>query len=480
MTVIKNWINKENEEVNLVSKNISKILGLEIWKLEIEEQKKWSSFLIDGILKKYSKHKKLAKYLLSEVDSKYFSKLDINLRSDKEIILVAIRASSDNYKFIADNLKTQDFVAYEIIKSFIREDKNYFEINTFIDTNFLKLKKDLLKFYKKQLNKIDRVLSDDLTKNLIYLNENNIEFFELLKNNKIVIGKWNKINVNPNFINDLEKYFHNNDDYKLADIEWKKQIKFNYLMHILWVNGIYINNELSSILYSIIGLCNLKQDKKNIEKKVKEEKYDSENFDDEDDNNIKDWKIKNNDDDIFSDKLDYCLPNYTYTYSWWWYYINSPSNIPVIINEEEKNNFTSKALQNFIKFYSKLYKLWLSFLWDKYKTKFITLANNKFGLDYLNWDGITAWKTLSVLNLIWKNIWVPEKEIIWEDQKPLKEIKCFKTLWEAELKFEGIKSSSMINGEFIQTGIWTWVVEKKLHLERKIDIIKGDLFMNNW
>jgi hypothetical protein len=36
--------------------------------------------MIDDILKKYSKHKKLAKYLISELDAKYFTKLDTNLR----------------------------------------------------------------------------------------------------------------------------------------------------------------------------------------------------------------------------------------------------------------------------------------------------------------------------------------------------------------------------------------------------------------
>jgi hypothetical protein len=312
------------------------------------------------------------------------------------------------------------------------------------------------------------------------LGENEADFFNLLKTKKIIIWKWKKLEVNPDFINNLEKYFQKNTDYKNADLVWKRQLKFNYLVQILWLSGVYISNKSTFILNSIIDLSNIESDKNNLEREIKNKNDDFNDKEDKDYKKTKKWN-DSSDDDIFSNRLDNCLPNCTYTFSWSWYYnIETSWNIYVKISEEEKNNFTSVALKNFIKFYSKLHKLWLSFLWDKYKTKFITLTNNKFWLDYLNWEGITEWKTLSVFNIIWKNIWVPEKEIIWDDWKPQKEVKCFKTLWEAELKFENIKSSSMINWEYIETGMWTWIVEKKLHLEWKIDITKGEFFMNSW
>jgi hypothetical protein len=89
--------------------------------------------------------------------------------------------------YIDDKLKKDEFVAYEVIKSFIREGKNFFEVNTFINKNYLILKQDLLKFYKNELKKFDIVSSDDLTKNLINLGENEADFFNLLKTKKIII-----------------------------------------------------------------------------------------------------------------------------------------------------------------------------------------------------------------------------------------------------------------------------------------------------
>lgn len=480
MVVVKN--SSENEENTLysVSKDIAGILWLDKTELKIEEQKLWLSNMIDSILKKYSKNKKLAEYLISEIDPKYFQRLDVNLRWDKDLAIIAIKASSDNFMYLDNKLKKDDFFAYEVIKSFIREGKNFIEVKAFIDNNFLILKQDLLNYYKNLLKRHNLVVTDDLTKNLINLSENEVDFFNLLKDKKIIIWKGKNLAVNPDFINNLEKYFQKNNDYKVADFGTKKQFKYNYLINVLWVTNNNLSNESIFIINSIINLIVLNKDKQDLEKEVKDKKNILDDDDTKDKKKINDWK-DSSDEDIFSDRLESCLPNCSYSFSWGWYYnIKTSEELTVKITEEEKNNFTSLALKNFVKFYSKLHKLWLNFLWDKYKTKFTTLANNKFWFEYLYWEGITESKALSALNLIWKNIWVPEKEIIWEDWKLQKEVKCFKTLWEAELRFEEIKSSSLINGEHIQTSMWTWVVEKKLYLEWKIDITTGELFMNSW
>jgi hypothetical protein len=114
-------------------------------------------------------------------------------------------------------------------------------------------------------------------------------------------------------------------------------------------------------------------------------------------------------------------------------------------------DFSSVALKNFVKFYGLLYDLELNFLWDKYNRDFITLCNNKIWLDYTSNDWITEAKSLSILNLIGKNIWIPETKL-WirdDDWNEKTQLKCFKTIAEAKLAFWDVKSTWKINGEYI-------------------------------
>jgi hypothetical protein len=119
--------------------------------------------------------------------------------------------------------------------------------------------------------------------------------------------------------------------------------------------------------------------------------------------------------------------------------------------------FTSVALKNFVKFYWLLYDLWLNFLWDKYNSDFVTLCNNKIWLDYTANEWINEWKSLAILNLIGKNIWVPETKLwIYDDEWNEKtQLRCFKTIADAKRVFWDIKSTWKVNWEYIMEP-WTF------------------------
>jgi hypothetical protein len=108
--------------------------------------------------------------------------------------------------------------------------------------------------------------------------------------------------------------------------------------------------------------------------------------------------------------------------------------------------------------------LWLNFLWDKYLNDFKILCKNKIWFDYMLWEWITESKTLSVLNIIWKNIWIPEHEVIDNKWKKTNKYKCFDRLPDAKKVFWEIKETWMINWDKYSdsSAFWNWAVENRL------------------
>jgi hypothetical protein len=155
--------------------------------------------------------------------------------------------------------------------------------------------------------------------------------------------------------------------------------------------------------------------------------------------------------------LDYFYPECSYTLSSWNYNIEILWSSNIVISENEMNDFTSVALKNFIKFYWLLYDIGLSFLWDKYRWDFITLCNNKVWLDYKTNEGISQWKSLSILNIIGKSIGVPQTvtETDNQEENMNNTVKCFNTLADAKLVFWDIKSSWKVNNKLVMQP-WTF------------------------
>jgi hypothetical protein len=103
--------------------------------------------------------------------------------------------------------------------------------------------------------------------------------------------------------------------------------------------------------------------------------------------------------------------------------------------------------------------------------------------DYQTWEWITEGMSLSILNVVGKNIGVLEDVRIqlsednntWEENNKIKIPKCFHTLTDTKMKFWDIKSSGSINWyEIMEDGIFSnyGVVEKY--------IIEHDLIDNKW
>lgn len=245
---------------------------------------------------------------------------------------------------------------------------------------------------------------------------------------------------------------------------------------MLWIEKLGFDENIDYLINLILEFLFIKDQKDDLVEEEKEnkkeetlkEKQPKEIYDDLDDSK-----------DFFEDRMD--LELWIYSYSMFWSYcdIKVADDFNLKISKEEQLLFTTKALDNYIKFYKLFYELWLIFLFERYNYK--SLLNDKWiSFDYTSWEWITEDKILRILNLIWKNIWVPEYDFLKNDWEIVKETKCFNTLSDAKLEFKNIKWSSMINWELIETNWNVWAVEKKLSKEWKLDFAKGIVNFTKW
>lgn len=464
------WTNntKTNKEAelsyqNTVFKQIEKILDwkITVWELISMNQKNGFKLTIDNILNKYSDTKKLVIFIISEVDNNLF-KTHKEFHGDIDVVKLAIQKDSNSFYLISSaELKKHKDVWKEVIKAFIRENKNFYEVEFFLETNFKKDKKKLFETYFEYLSSVNDYYINDLSKNLFFLKDTNKILYDLLHTNKLFTPKWKNIIINENFIKKFVNEVLKDELYEKINLKEKKE----YIIKKLYTYFLIANNNLSSdekVIFDLaLNLINISLSKKIKEtKKKEEEKPEFEISSTEKKKEVPDLHK----DDDFNDFIDFSYPECNSYKVSWWYNIETITWKNIFISENEKENFTTKALKNYIKFYNTLYNLWLNFLWDKYSYDFKILCNNKFSFDYMHSEWITESKTLSVLNMIWKNIWVPEHQLVDEEWNESAQIKCFKTLWDAKNTFSEIKETWMINNIKYSdsTSFWNWAVENKL------------------
>ena len=454
-------IEKESIKIDPILKKVSKILDLDEAQLLISQEKNWFKNTFDNILVQY--------WTNPEITS-----LALKVAADD------IRKSSANFYDIDEKLRKNEELWKVFIESSVREWKTFMEIDDILKVYFSDNKyKWLIKYYKKYIKTVSNFYNDDLTKSLLWTEKWDTELYKFLVANKIITWKWKAIILDDNFLQ--KSLVALNENITTENLKEKEKLEKQLLWNIIWFDLKSLDTNWLFVLDTIYKLVKLVQDKQKIkEKEVEEWEYIVEDKD----TSKSTWIDINTEDksDYLDSKLDFCTPNCSYSYYSWYYEIETVWAENVKLSETEIDNMTSVAIRNYIKFYNTIYDLWLIFLWNKYKSDFITLSNNKFWFDYSSWEWITDWKMLSVLNMIWRNIWTPEHKIIWEDWKETSELRCFKTLWDAKESFRNIKDTGKINWEKYSDNdsFSYWAVENKLIEVLCIDQKGNWLNINSW
>jgi len=494
MNLTKNNIEWSSELENSTLNEVMNILNLSEKSQEDFYEKYWdikNTDLIEKILKEdkqYRENKELAKYAVRFISAEKFKNFP-PLFNDTEIVKIAVTASNLNYYYISDSLKKDISIAEAMIQSLMNEWSNFNNITNFINDKFWedkKKKEKLEKFYNKILKKSENFIHKDIENSLFILSRDFPQYIEQLVSDKILTKQKNSFIFTDEFYKNISD---KTDDIwsNISDKERKILIK-NIILESLQIPNYIPNKYINFLVNTIEKNISIKKQTKNTEKKPQDNK----SRESTDDKNISD--NPNNSDNydlIMENNLDYWYPECSYIYSSGSYLVSVIWDKTVDISEQDMEKFTSVALKNFIKFYALLYDIWLGFLWDKYKTDFSTLCNNKTWFDYQRGEWITEWKSLSILNIIGKSIGVPENTSTqlsddnksWEENNKIKTPKCFNTLADAKMQFWDIKSSWKINGyEVMEPGTFSnyGVVEKYMLEQDLIDTKWGGLNLSKF
>lgn len=470
--------NIENKE-NPVLKKVSEILHLQAW--EIETKKTWDKVHkeISRLLQnqEYASNKSLWQYLIREFWKKYLSVIDgTPLKNDKDIIVLKLRQDSNYFYDLTLEQQKDTKIAKEMIKSLVREWVNFFDIKVFLEKYYNKKEfVALLSFYKAYLEQEERVYKDDLSKILIDIERTNKVFFDLLKKKWVIQVWWKKISISSSFINDYLKTLENTNQ-NFQDRNAFEVYKLELLLALLWLKEKELDENSKIFIEYFLNLVNNKANKRQAKKeKIEEEELWTEEV-------IHKKPHLAAEKDVFEDRLDFCLPECSYYISGWSYVVETVWNKSVKLTQQEVERFNSRSLSNFVRFYDMMYSLWLNFLWDKYKSGFVTLLNNNIWFDYTSWEWFTESRILSVLNLIWKNIWIPEREIVSDTWESKKIIACFERLDEAKMAFWDINKTWKVNWETLSE-MWMfsrWAVENMLILNWKLDPENSSVNISDW
>jgi len=481
------WTNniKGNSESNSSYENtifdkIEQILDWKITKSELDSMSKKYGFkkTIDDILNKYSDTKKLAIFIMSEINPDIF-KTHLELHNDLDVVKLAIQKNSNLYYSIATKLKNNEVIWQEMIKSMIRENKNFFDVELFINSYFVKNSKKLFDFYFIYLDKANNHLSNDLSKNLFELKQSNLDLYTHLNENKLFITKWKNITINNSFIKQFNIEVNKDSIFRWLDQNEKNVFIINKLITYFGVSYSSLWPEEKNIFDLVLNLINIQISK---EIKEKNKKLEEKDIDFEEKNIETSTELSDYEDDEFNDFADFSYPECNSYRVTGGYNIETITWKKIFITNTEKDKFTTKALKNYIKFHNTMRNLWLNFLWDKYSHDFKILCNNKIWVNYMLWEWITDSKMLSILNMIWRNVWVPEHRVLDEKWKETNSIKCFKTLWDAKEAFWEIKETWMINDKKYSdwSTFWNWAVENKLIEVLCIDQKGNGLNISKW
>lgn len=427
---------------NEVVDKILKIIG--------KKQSDFSSFSdnyrhnISTILKESEQardNKKVALYIISEVDPKYFFELEA-LRNDDDIIIAALKRDSSIFARLSSDKMANLTIAKQYIKSLVREQTHFVQVEQLMQKYFpdAKVFSKLLDFYKKYLKVAEYVFGSEIERQLLSLRESSPSLYKLLFEKKLLSshGKW--ASITPEFT----KYFlesiaaHPNYD-KLKDEE-----KQDFQIHVFIR---YLELPKNNTPKNVLEFLELLRDTIHIEQDSKQAQEQDEDIEDE----VVVEKKQSPKDEV-AERLDYILPQYNFNVSHsGWLQVELAGGVDISLSAKEVENVHNSVLQKYIEGCSFLSNLWLAFALKHQGIFFGTICG---GIDPLDTEWLSDSRLLKILNVVAKRIGIPEKEIIVgynEDgeHKTEKQVGCFHRLEEAVFQFRKIGSSGYVNDELI-------------------------------
>jgi len=158
---------------------------------------------IDLILKeneKAKRNKKLALYLINEVDAKYFYKL-ADFSEDSDIILSAIKQDASIYASLSSKMQRKTNFAQEALKSLVREKVSFIEVEKFLTRFFPdeKIFTQMFAFYKEYLKTVEYIFRTDIERQLIDIRKSSPHIYKEIFQKKLLEEQGKNISITQEF-----------------------------------------------------------------------------------------------------------------------------------------------------------------------------------------------------------------------------------------------------------------------------------------
>ena len=441
-TLLKQEKTREPEPLSEITDPVARDILSILWE-KAEEKIKAVWISVSEWVEKALRDKENIIRLLSRYTWEIYLKLSPKQKKDKDICLAALRNSPEAYFHLPKEYKFNLEFWKELILSLIREGKNLVDINNYLDTYFKskdKVYTKLQEFLELALKDSESIYLDDLAKWMLLAKSKFRDLYDLLTKNKIVVWKWKKLSLWDDFQKKFSKAVLTSDRLAWKNKEEIEAIKREIFASIVWLDISKLSEDAIFLIDTIISLCVVRDSKENIENNKKEDAEKTENEE------LTALDLEEDDEIEPEVKLDFCLPNCDYFISSWnTYTISVEWQRPVNLTKDELSTFTTKWLNNFIKFYWLLCDLDLNFLWDRHKSDFVNILNNVVWFNYPDWNWVSESRAIRVLNLIARAIWIVWK--VWDS-----EVKDFNSLESVSLVFRQIRETGVINGKSYYTG----------------------------
>ncbi len=289
-----------------------------------------------------------------------------------------------------------------------------------------------MNFYKKYLKTAEYIFQSDIERQLINLREKKADFYTLIFEKKLIEAQWKNIKVSQKFTKTFLEEIWNIAWYKDLSVLQQQEKKIEIIAAYLGLTNTDIPEEIQVFFITLLDALHIKQEKRKAEK---------ENLEDEKKETQEQEEIRDTEND-FEDRFDFCIPHCNYVHlaqggcniSLW-------NNVAMSLSEDEMSKISNTALRNYVSGVQKLTELGLGFALY-HQDRFFSLC----GVDHIYGEWLSDAKILKILNMVGKNIGVPEKNFSKnkKDKQEQREVGCFRSLEDAVFQFRRIRDTGKI------------------------------------
>ncbi len=358
---------------------------------------------------------------------------------DRKIAMMALARDPNVFFRLSPKQKLDIKFAQVVIQSMIRNGVSFFEVEDFVSQNFSskKMVKKLMDFYAKGIEIFKKLNQTDANKNLSVLEQKNPKIYKKIRDSNIVSQSGSRQKLSADFIQMLPSQLSLFPDFESLTKTEQDQILSHIVLSYMGLTESDMSSELQVFLDNILSLIDIH---KHIQSMAPSEPQEQEEWDD-----AEQEPQEEEQEDEIENRMEYVLPTYNYRSGDSQVQIDIWQGKKIQFSQHEFQQINNTALKNYIQSAETLEGLGLGFVFQYREQFFWSIC----GLEYMYWEWLNQAMMLRILNKIGKNIGIPEKKYVQQDDDAPKEVGCFNRVEEAIHHFKGIRDTGKLQDTLI-------------------------------